>query len=203
MFNLKKLFSKLTGRGDDAVRALNNGIDLNMPPASVKLDDFISKADDDWLTSQMYPIQYSNDSADGVRSLIDNSWNSNPTPEDYQHMFGNSVNPFTNPPTDDMFTDPYAYLNNLSPDDIDATTLNDLYKYLDVSTPADASTTGYLNSVLYRRMADENLRKAFTPNSYDPYMSDQLSKLSRKLNEIPIQYRSDSALARLSRYSKH
>lgn len=171
----------------------------NTPPT--ELNNFVSKVDEDWLTNDLLNR--------GALDSYSSYYNTVPPRTSHFEPFdaGWTFSDFTPEelaeyPSFFNHQDPYAYINRLTSDDLDATTLNELYKYLDVATPADASKTGYLNSVLYHRMGRESLDKALSPNTYDSYMSDQLSKLIRKINEIPIDNRSDSSLARLYRLDK-
>lgn len=133
MANLKSLFKRLGGYGDNVARSLIEDNAGRAVMSSDLLDDafldaleesathvpatgsndihslfsgltpptefnnVVSKADNDWLTSQIYPRQYLGDSTDDVRSFIDNSWNANPTPEEFERFY--DTNPFTDPPT--------------------------------------------------------------------------------------------------------
>lgn len=152
---------------------IDNSLDYLTPLRN----DFVSKADEDWLTQDMLS-----------KKMLDSG------PEPY--VFDDGVNPFTNPPTDFRYTDPFEdtfnYISNTaftSPEQLNDpniyTTLTDIDSLISKTPPPDLNNVGWASTPsldehqrVLRNLYDRLTRNWDVSNPYNErIVSSYLDKL--------------------------
>lgn len=181
--NLKGLFGKLSDYGDDALRLASNygdeATEYLTPPLDV--ERYIpSKIDDAYVTSITYPYQVGHYDSFGVRDVIDNSWNANPTPEEFMNPGIDDLDIFSNPIVDYRFEAPVEFDPTLFADSKRFNDPNiyrdlaDLDEFIAKTPPPDHNTIGWVTTPVDK--SKQALR-----NLYDDLMLNQ--DISNPYNE--------------------